>query len=268
MEYVPSIKITKTDKLDAANVTAEDKEYLADCLARSYLRQFCANRFFSTDPHPGNLGVEVFGNGIRPRLVFYDFGQAASLTEDQSEGILDVVEAIVDMDAERCVEAFELMGVLKDNADLGKVRSKVQNNFETGKVKVKRKKLKKRGYKFKDDTNSEAKTSRNTNATSAVNTTASEMANTTDSEIMSFFTLPAEYAFVARAISQMDGVGKGLDPDFDFISSAAPSIVEIKGARSYLRDEWGKIVSKIQDQVLDFETKYGFYKRPTRTNRS
>jgi len=45
MENVPSIKITATDKLDEANVTMEDREYLADCLGRSYLRQFCCNKF-------------------------------------------------------------------------------------------------------------------------------------------------------------------------------------------------------------------------------
>ena len=53
MEYVPSIKITNKAKLDAASVTVEEREYLSDMLARSYLRQFCCNLFFSTDPHPG-----------------------------------------------------------------------------------------------------------------------------------------------------------------------------------------------------------------------
>ncbi len=52
MEYVPSIKISDDEKLKAAGVTAKDRENLAECLARSYLRQFCVNRFFSTDPHP------------------------------------------------------------------------------------------------------------------------------------------------------------------------------------------------------------------------
>ena len=45
MENVPSIKITASAKLDAANVTMEDREYLADSLGRSYLRQFCCNKF-------------------------------------------------------------------------------------------------------------------------------------------------------------------------------------------------------------------------------
>ena len=36
---------------------------------------------------------------------------------------------------------------------------------------------------------------------------------------------------------QMDGVGKGLDPEFDFISAAAPYLVDVKGAGRYLIDE-------------------------------
>jgi predicted unusual protein kinase regulating ubiquinone biosynthesis (AarF/ABC1/UbiB family) len=70
-----------------------------------------------------------------------------------------------------------------------------------------------------------------------------------DSDVMKYFKLPAEYAFVARAISQMDGVGKSLDPDFDFISSAAPNIVEIKGASEYLRDEFDKFVKNFQQRI-------------------
>lgn len=45
MELVSSIKISAKEKLDQANVTAADREYLADCLGRSYLRQFCCNKF-------------------------------------------------------------------------------------------------------------------------------------------------------------------------------------------------------------------------------
>lgn len=64
---------------------------------------------------------------------------------------------------------------------------------------------------------------------------------------MQYFTLPTEYAFVGRALSQMDGVGKSLDPEFDFISSAAPWIYEIKGAGKYLLEEF----LKWRDQFCD-----------------
>jgi predicted unusual protein kinase regulating ubiquinone biosynthesis (AarF/ABC1/UbiB family) len=67
---------------------------------------------------------------------------------------------------------------------------------------------------------------------------------------MGFFTLPAEYAFVARALSQMDGVGKSLDPEFDFISSSAQYVVEIKGTGNYLKDEFLKWVIAVQKREL------------------
>ena len=242
MEYVPSIKITNKAKLTESNITLEDREYLADCLARAYLRSFCNNCFFSTDPHAGNLGVEP--GQPRPRLVMYDFGQACELRPDQAEGILDVIEAIVDSDADRCITAFDKMGVLKEDADLNKVRTKVRDNFETGKVQVKRKKLKKAGYVFKEETGSDTDS-----AATTVNSKDDDNRKAKDSEVMSYFTLPAQYAFVARALTQMDGVGKSLDPDFDFISNGAPFIVEIKGTTAYIADEWTKRIQALQKKL-------------------
>ena len=56
--------------------------------------------------------------------MFYDFGQAAELTQGQADGILEIIEAIVDMDVEKSMDAFAKMGVLKPTADLDKVRRK------------------------------------------------------------------------------------------------------------------------------------------------
>ncbi|KAL7466125.1 hypothetical protein ACHAXS_006425 [Conticribra weissflogii] len=257
MEFVPSIKVSNNDKLDAAGITQEDREYLAEALARSYLRQFVTNRFFSTDPHPGNLGVEVFDVEDRPpRLVFYDFGQACTLSKDQSLGILEVIESIVDLDAKKSVSAFNRMGVLKDNADLDKVLAKVQSNYDSGRLKVKRRKVRNseryqkgskqstvRKYQPATKPVSYSPSSTKDNETN----TANKSSKKEDSEVMEYFTLQSEYAFVARALSQMDGVGKGLDGEFDFISAAAPYLVEVKGARRYLLDELKKKLEIVYD---------------------
>lgn len=66
----------------------------------------------------------------RVRLVFYDFGQVASLTQRQADGIMTMIDAIVDMNVDRSIEAFEQMGVLKEGADLKKVRAKVTENYK------------------------------------------------------------------------------------------------------------------------------------------
>jgi hypothetical protein len=59
-------------------------------------------------------------------------------------------------------------------------------------------------------------------------------------KITGYFTLQSKYAFVTRALSQLDSVGKSFDPKFDFISVAAPNLVEVKGTKQYLVDEMKK----------------------------
>lgn len=234
MEYLPSVKINDHATLSRRNVTLADRERLAESLARAYLRQFCVNRFFSTDPHPGNVGVAINDDDDDdpPRLVLYDFGQACSLRPDQAEGILEVVEGILDSDAEGCVRAFDKMGVLVDGADKDVVERKVRQNFETGKIKVRKKRVRRTDGDVVPPPPPPPAPTKNTTSTEEVQ----------DKDVMPYFTLPAEYAFVARALSQMDGVGKGLDPEFDFISAAAPHIVEIKGgAKFYLEDRFQKV---------------------------
>lgn len=184
----------------------------------------------------------------RVRLVYYDFGQAAELEQNQADGILDIIEAIVDMDVDRSIEAFQELKVLKEDADIEAVRAKVADNYRTGKVKANVKRLKKRGYKFRSpSTNGE-----NTNSTIVSEPLSMENNTVSDTKVMQYFSLPAEYAFVARALTQMDGCGKSLDPEFDFITSAAPWIYEIKGAGKYLQEEAFKWIRNLQKQVCDF----------------
>ena len=167
----------------------------------------------------------------------YDFGQACERQANQEEGIMDVIEAIVNMDSDCSVNIFEKIGVLKEDAYIQKVCAKVQNKYKTGKVTVKRKKLKKSGYKFK-----EKDTISSTNRTLA--TKPPKKAKYT--EVMGFFTLSAKYTFVARTMSQMDWVGKSLDPEFYFISSSVKFLVEIKGAGNYIKDNFLKWVLAVQ----------------------
>ena len=202
------------------------------------------------DSTVGNVGVEIMPNG-KPRLVLYDFGQAATLTQDQADGILQIIEAIIDMNVDRSIEAFQKMGVLVDGADLNKVREKVAENYRTGKVKANRRALRRKGYQFKDEDEKKEETTN----TTAIATNSTKESKVKDAEVMSFFSLPAEYAFVARAISQMDGVGKGLDPEFDFISNSAPYIVEIKGADKYLKEEIVKIFKVVPKRIAVWQTK-------------
>ncbi|MGK3739087.1 MAG: putative unusual protein kinase regulating ubiquinone biosynthesis (AarF/ABC1/UbiB family) [Bacillariaceae sp.] len=127
----------------------------------------------------------------------------------------------------------------------------------TGKIKADRKRLRRKGFKFRDkDENVKSIIVENerkeiSSGTSNVTSTDNTKSIGSDAQVMSYFTLPAEYAFVARAISQLDGSCKSLDPEFDFISNAAPYIVEIKGADLYLKDELLKFIVAFQDRIKE-----------------
>jgi predicted unusual protein kinase regulating ubiquinone biosynthesis (AarF/ABC1/UbiB family) len=167
-------------------------------------------------------------------------------------GILNVIEAIMDMNVDNCVDAFIQMGVLASDADLDKVRAKVKDNFETGKMKVKFRRRRDYRNHRNDIKSSNSNIVKNTTQTIKVTDNITE-SKVDDSEIVGYFSLPAEYAFVARAISQMDGVGKGLDSEFDFISAAAPYLVEVKGSELYFQDEAKKILLNTFTKLMSLQ---------------
>jgi len=205
MEFVPGIKISDLEKLDAT--AGIDRELLSKRLAQAYLLQFCKHGFFNTDPHPGNLAADTAVEG--GRLILYDFGQSCALTDAQCDGILQVIQSIVDLEASACVEAMQKLGTVKPGANIQKITALIDNNFKTGKVKSKRSNRKR---EMTEEEVGDAKV-------------PGQM------ETMGYLQLPSQLAFVARAITQMNGVGVMLDEDFEFIDSIAEKVPEIQMER-------------------------------------
>jgi hypothetical protein len=135
-------------------------------------------------------------------------------------------------------------GVLKDNANLHKVQAKCQKNYDMGTMQVK-KQRKQSGAQYGRESQTETPSETNLEERlvaleKLLSRTQPPMEDNNDAKIMGHFTLQSEYAFVARVLSQLDGVGKGLDPKFDFISAAAPNLVEVNSSNQYLVDEMKK----------------------------
>ena len=132
------------------------------------------------------------------------------------------MESIIDLDARKSVMAFRRMGVLKDTADLRKVEAKCQQNYDTGMLLVKKRK-KRSSTRYRNSSSSSSSSSKSNSsmtqrydddielekrlddASSSLAPTAIGGEKVNDVEIMGYFTLQSEYAFVARALSQLDG---------------------------------------------------------------
>jgi predicted unusual protein kinase regulating ubiquinone biosynthesis (AarF/ABC1/UbiB family) len=190
LEYVPGIKISHYEALEAAGL---DRGQIAMRSAEAYLRQILDGGLFHADPHPGNLAVDADG-----KLIFYDFGMMGALQPLTREKLMATFFGVAQKDADQVVRSLIDLGALVPTSDLGPVRRAVQfmlDNFM--------------------DKPFEAQ------SISQISDDLYEIAYGQP------FRFPATFTFVMRAFSTLDGVGRGLDPRFNFMEAAKPFALEL-----------------------------------------
>ncbi|MER3476912.1 MAG: hypothetical protein C4287_10745 [Leptolyngbya sp. ERB_1_2] len=190
LEYMPGIKISHYDALEAAGL---DRKLLAQLGARAYLHQLLDDGFFHADPHPGNIAVSPDGN-----LIFYDFGMMGQIKPITRERLLDTFFGIAQKDGDRVVKSLIDLGALAPTDDMGPVRRSVQFMLDHFMDKP-----------FEDQ------------SVNAISDDLYEIAYDQP------FRFPATFTFVMRAFSTLEGVGKGLDPEFNFMEVAKPFAMQL-----------------------------------------
>ena len=190
LEYVPGIKISHYEALEAAGL---DRKLLARQGAESYLRQLLNHGFFHADPHPGNLAVSPDGS-----LIFYDFGMMGQIKTGVREQLMKTLFGIAQKDANQVVTSLVELGAIAPTDDMGPVRRSIQYMLDH----------------FMDQPFENQ-------SVSAISADLYEIAYDQP------FRFPATFTFVMRAFSTLEGVGKGLDPEFSFMEVAKPFAMEI-----------------------------------------
>nr|WP_242049444.1 MULTISPECIES: AarF/ABC1/UbiB kinase family protein [unclassified Leptolyngbya] len=190
LEYMPGIKISHYDALEAAGL---DRKELAQLGAKAYLHQLLNDGFFHADPHPGNIAVNPDGG-----LIFYDFGMMGQIKPVTREKLLDTFFGIAQKDGDRVVKSLIELGALSPADDMGPIRRSVQFMLDH----------------FMDKPFEEQ-------SVGAISDDLYEIAYDQP------FRFPATFTFVMRAFSTLEGVGKGLDPDFNFMEVAKPFAMQL-----------------------------------------
>ena len=190
LEYLPGIKISHYEALEAAGL---DRKALAQMGAKAYLHQLLNDGFFHADPHPGNIAVSADGS-----LIFYDFGMMGQVSILTREKLLEVFFGVAQKDGDRVVASLVELGALTQADDMGPVRRSVQFMLDHFMDKP-----------FENQ------------SVSAISDDLYEIAYGQP------FRFPATFTFVMRAFSTLEGVGKGLDPDFNFMEVAKPFALQI-----------------------------------------
>jgi len=191
LEYLPGIKISHYESLEAAGL---DRKILAQLGARAYLHQLLNSGFFHADPHPGNLAVSPEEGA----LIFYDFGMMGEITPETKTKLMDTLFGVAEKNADRIMESLVGLGALVRSEDMGPIRRSIQFLLDN----------------FMDKPFEEQSI-----------TQISE--DLYDIAYGQPFRFPATFTFVMRAFSTLEGVGKGLDPDFNFMAVAQPFALQI-----------------------------------------
>jgi predicted unusual protein kinase regulating ubiquinone biosynthesis (AarF/ABC1/UbiB family) len=190
LEYLPGIKISQYEALEAAGI---DRKIVARQGAQAYLHQLLNDGFFHADPHPGNIAVSPEG-----ALIFYDFGMMGRIKSNVKEGLMETLFGIASKDGQRVVKSLIDLGAIAPTEDMGPVRRSVQYMLDNFMDKP-----------FENQ------------SVAAISDDLYEIAYNQP------FRFPATFTFVMRAFSTLEGVGKGLDPEFNFMEVAKPYAMQV-----------------------------------------
>nr|WP_232014589.1 AarF/ABC1/UbiB kinase family protein [cyanobacterium endosymbiont of Rhopalodia gibberula] len=190
LEYMPGIKISHYEKLEAAGL---NRKILARLGAKAYLYQLLNSGFFHADPHPGNIAVSTDGS-----LIFYDFGMMGRISANVREKLMDALFGIVQKDAAQVVSSLVALDTLSPADDMGPVRRSIQFMLDNFMEKP-----------FEEQ------------SISQISDDLYELVHNQP------FRLPATFTFVIRAFLTIEGIGKGLDPDFNFMEVAQPFAMKL-----------------------------------------
>lgn len=185
LQYLPGIKISDVDTLRKAGL---DTKLIANRAASAFIREIVDWGYFSADPHPGNLAV-----GANESIIFYDFGMMGELNPRVKERLIDILSGVLERDAALVMDALVDLGALVLPADPTPVRRAIQF--------------------FLDSIG---------NRPSREQTVAAIGDDLYATAYDKPFRLPAASIFLLRAFSTLEGLAKGLDPDFKFADVALP----------------------------------------------
>jgi ubiquinone biosynthesis protein len=202
LERISGIKISDVAALEAAGY---DRHRIAATAAQFIIKQVLEDGFFHADPHPGNLVImpgEVIG--------VMDFGTAGYLTAEDRANLVPLYAAIVQIDAVRVVDQLERIGIadprLADRAGLQRDLRRLLQKYQ--------------GASLKD-------------------VSVSEVLGEIEPIIYEYrLRVPPDYWLLIKTLVIMEGVGKGLDPDFDVYEFSGPYVRRFL-LRQLLPSAWG-----------------------------
>ena len=205
MEYIDGIKVSDIERLDREGF---DRKVIAARGADLILKQVFVHGFFHADPHPGNIMI-LPGNVVG----YLDFGMMGRIDRQTREDIADLIVAVVHQNEAKATDA--LLRLVRSDAQIDRRRLELDVSDLT---------MQYLGKPLKE-----------INAGQVLH------------QLMDFIShyrlqLPPDLFMMTKAITESEGIGTMLDPDFNFAASATPFIKRIRMERMHPKRIAGDIL--------------------------
>jgi predicted unusual protein kinase regulating ubiquinone biosynthesis (AarF/ABC1/UbiB family) len=239
LEWIDGIKINDYPALEAAGV---DRLKVAERTVQAYFYQFFQEGFFHADPHPGNIFV-LPAEQVRkkrgtaasleanqsadakqhgPVIAFVDFGMVGTLTKSLKKAMRDLFLSFVTKDSHNLVDALARMGFIGQDANTAAIERGITLMME----------------QYFGMTLGEAR-----------DLDIPEVAHDVENLLYGQpFQIPAQFAFIGKAIGTLVGVATGLAPEFNFVDVATPYArkflgLDAEGAGQTIQDILGQVIA-------------------------
>ena len=212
MDYVPGIKISDRQSLEACGINLKEINQLGIC---SYLKQLLQDGFFQADPHPGNMAVSPDGC-----LIFYDFGMMAEVQPINKDQMVKTFFAVLRKDTDEVIDTLTDMGLIEPVADMVPVRrvtSFLLEQFTDKPIELQ-----------------------------AFTQMRTELYALYEQQP---FRLPPKMTFILKALTTLDGVARTLDPEYNLIIAAKPFVTSL-AASNQGNSGIGELVRQAQKFVM------------------
>lgn len=176
----------------AGDASAE-KRAIATLIVRVFFQQFCIDGFFHADPHPGNL-FYIHDH----RLALLDCGMMGRLDPRTQQLLIELLLAIVNMDAQRCSQLTLQLAPASKSVDLAKLES------EYDRLLRQYYSLNLSQLNFSQLFYDVLQTARNNK-----------------------LRLPGNLGLCAKALTNLEGVCRQLDPTFNFVEQIKPLMTDV-----------------------------------------
>ncbi|MCF8042317.1 MAG: phosphotransferase [Desulfarculaceae bacterium] len=188
-----TMELVKGDPPDKAGISREEGKQLSLDLVRLMMEEVLLQGFFHGDPHQGNLLVTRDGQG-RPQLAVLDWGLAGRLSDEDRYLLCDLLMATLNRDAKAVVKAWVDMKVVPRNYDDPTLERDVAELLEM------------------------------VNTQGEPVETAKLILEMMEIMRQHRLKVPMQYALADKAMLEMEGVARALDPEFRPVEAARPFV--------------------------------------------